>query len=302
VIEHVPGALHGERLDRVVSLLTGATRSAAAAWIAGGRVMVGDDVVTSKSHRLVADDVVTAPDVDPGPAAIGPDPDVEVVVVHEDDDLVVVDKPAGLVVHPGAGAATGTLAQGLLARYPEMAVVGEPDRPGIVHRLDKDTSGLLVAARTEAARAGLAAQFAAHSTHRRYDALVWGAFEAMSGTIEARIGRSPRHPTRFAVVADGRPATTDYEVVTAFTSPVEVARVACRLHTGRTHQIRVHLSSIGHPVVGDDRYGGAREAFGAPRQMLHAATLGFEHPRSGERLQLAVPPPEDFSGVLDRLA
>jgi 23S rRNA pseudouridine1911/1915/1917 synthase len=301
VIEVVPGALEGERLDRVVAMLTGRSRADAAALVGGGHVRVDGDVVTQGSRRLTAGATVAIEAVDRDDDTPQPDPAVDVPVVYADADVVVVDKPAGLVVHPGAGNRTGTLVQGLLARYPDLAGVPEPDRPGIVHRLDKNTSGLLVVARTPAARAALVAQLSARTVERRYAALVWGHLQAPTGMVDAPIGRSTRAPTRMAVTARGREARTTYAVVTAYADPVAVSLLECRLETGRTHQLRVHLAAIGHPVVGDSVYRGARSSFPVDRLFLHAARLGFTHPRTGEWHTFESPLPPDLAAALQRL-
>jgi 23S rRNA pseudouridine1911/1915/1917 synthase len=222
--------------------------------------------------------------------------------VHEDDDLLVLDKPAGLVVHPGAGRATGTLVHGLLAAYPEVAGVGsDPSRPGIVHRLDKGTSGLLLVARTQRAYEALVAALSAREVHRRYRALVWGHVAAASGLIDAPIGRSTREPTRMSVDVRGKEARTRYDVLRHATEPVEVTELACTLETGRTHQIRVHLRSIGHPVVGDARYGGNRQSLPLDRPFLHAAGLDLAHPVTGQALSFESPLPPDLQAVLSAL-
>ena len=194
--------------------------------------------------------------------------------------------------------ADGTLVNGLLARYPELAGVGDPGRPGIVHRLDKGTSGLLVVARTQAAYDGLVAQLAAHTAERRYLALVWGHPASAAGLVDAPIGRSPRDPLKMAVVADGREARTRYQVRETFDRPAPTALLDCRLETGRTHQIRVHLAAIGHPVVGDATYGGVRPALDVPRPFLHAYRLSFDHPATGERLTFESPLPADLATIL----
>jgi 23S rRNA pseudouridine1911/1915/1917 synthase len=300
--EEIPAALEGERLDRVVSLLTGCSRSESAALVTGGLVTVDGAVATAGKQRVVAGQVVTVPRAGRAPeAGPGPDPSVDVDVIYEDDGVVVVDKPAGLVVHPGAGHAAGTLVNGLLARYPEMAAVGEAHRPGIVHRLDRDTSGLLVAARTPAAYDGLVAALAARQVTRRYQALVWGVPEVRQGIVDAPIGRSARRPTRMAVVATGREARTRYEVVTEYGAPVACSLLRCQLETGRTHQIRVHLAAIGHPVVGDRDHGGVRRALAAPRMFLHAEHLAFRHPVDGRPLAFDSPLPPDLATLLTRL-
>jgi 23S rRNA pseudouridine1911/1915/1917 synthase len=286
-----------------VSLLTGVSRAAATELVAAGSVVVNGRPATARSHKLVAGDVVEVAWTPPGEAApLAPDPSVDVVVVHEDDEVVVVDKAPGVVVHPGAGNATGTLVQGLLARYPELAGVGEAGRPGIVHRIDRETSGLLVVARTPRAYDSLVAQLAARTVGRRYEALAWGAFEHPAGSIDGPIGRSRRQPTRMTVSAEGKEARTDYRVLHTFHEPVVVSHLELSLHTGRTHQIRVHLRSIGHPVVGDDQYGGIRQSLPVPRLWLHAEHLAFDHPVTGERIKRSSPLPPDLAGVLDRLA
>jgi 23S rRNA pseudouridine1911/1915/1917 synthase len=303
VRETIPPAMAGERLDRVVSMISGVSRSTASDLVAEGAVEVNGTVVTARSHRVADGDVVAFPDpVSPGVVELVAEADVEVPVVFADDEVIVIDKPTGLVVHPGSGHTTGTLVHGLLHQFPEVASVGQEGRPGLVHRLDADTSGLLVVARTPSAYDHLVDQLADRSMGRAYDALVWGSFEVPRGQVDAPVGRSRRHPTRMAVTADGRPARTDFEVTEAFTQPVEVSRLRCRLHTGRTHQIRVHLKSIQRPVVGDPLYGGVRESFPVPRLWLHAAELVFVHPTSGERLVFTSPLPADLAGVLERLS
>lgn len=299
----VPSALAGERIDRVVAMMTGVSRATASELVADGAVTVNGEVLSTRSHRLDIDDVVDVdlPESAPAPS-IDADPNVGFSVLFEDPDVVVVDKPPGLVVHPGSGNPTGTLVHGLIARYPELAGVGEPLRPGLVHRLDADTSGLLVVARSSTAYEALVAQMASHRVDRHYDALVWGTMETPAGRIDAPIGRSRRHPTRMALAADGRQAVTDYSVETVFGDPVSVSLLRCRLQTGRTHQIRVHLSGIGHPVVGDPLYQGVRESLVVPRLFLHATHLGFVHPVTGQHLTFDAPLPSDLAGVLAGLS
>lgn len=214
-------------------------------------------------------------------------------VLYEDDHLMVINKPAGLTVHPGAGRAQGTLANAILARAPQLA--GDTDRPGIVHRLDKDTSGALVAAKTPEAQDSLQAQVAARTVGRRYMALVHGDVQQIEGTVAARIGRHPRRRTKMAVRPDGREAVTRYRVVERFGG---FTLIEARLVTGRTHQIRVHFAHLGHPVVGDAQYGGRRETLGLTRQALHAWRLEFTHPQTGNVMSFEAPLPEDIAQVL----
>lgn len=301
--EIVPAALAEERIDRVLAMITGASRSRVSEWLADGQVTCNGTIVTTRSRRVVEGDLVRlAVDPDRGPRPLEADPSIDVPIVFADDDLLVIDKPAGLVVHPGAGNDTGTLVHALLARYPEIATVGEPDRPGIVHRLDKDTSGLMLVARTVDAHAELSAMLAAHEVERRYLTLVWGIPETASGMVDAPIGRSTREPTRMVVSAQGREARTRYVVLESFTEPAPCALLECELETGRTHQIRVHMSAIGHAVVGDDRYRGVRPAIASPRMFLHSASLAFDHPtRPDERLEFTSPLPTDLERVLDSI-
>lgn len=292
--EEVPAALDGQRVDRVVSMLTGLSRTGASDLVRAGAVEVDGTVWSRGADRLEAGQVVVV-SWEPAEVAVpSADPSVVVPVVHVDDDVVVVDKPADLVVHPGAGHATGTLVNGLLARFPELADVGDPARPGIVHRLDRGTSGLLVVARSAEAYTSLVAQLSARTVSRRYRTLVWGQPEAPRGLIDAPIGRSPRHPTRMAVTTDGKEARTRYEVVERFERPSPTALLVCHLETGRTHQIRVHLHAIGHPVVGDDRYEGVRESLPLGRPFLHAEHLAFTHPTSGLEVSFDSPLPVDL--------
>lgn len=291
----VPAALDGERVDRVVSLLTGASRRVAAEAVRAGTVLVDGRPVADRSAPLKSGQRLQGVVADVGGAAPAPDASVPVHVIHEDDDLVVVDKPPGLVVHHGAGRSGGTLVDGLLARFPDLAElarqgVGDPSRPGIVHRLDKGTSGLLVVARTPRAVASLTAQLRRHTADRRYVALVAGTVADDRGRIDAPIGRSTRRPDRMAVTPSGRPARTNYVVRARYHDPVPVTLLEAALDTGRTHQVRVHLAALHHPVIGDDRYGDARArppalvpALGLDRLFLHAWRLTIEHPAGGER-------------------
>jgi 23S rRNA pseudouridine1911/1915/1917 synthase len=300
--EELPAALDGERLDRIVALLADVSRSAAASVIEAGAVTVNGQVAASGKARMSRGAVVEI-DTDsiPGAEPPGPDPEVDFTVVHADDAVIVVDKPAGLVVHPGAGNRTGTLVNGVLARFPDVAGVADPDRPGIVHRLDAGSSGLLVVARTDDAATSLVEQFASHTAGRRYSALVWGHPAAPHGIVEAPIGRDPGDPLKMALVVDGKPARTEYFVEQRLLAPAAVALLSCRLQTGRTHQIRVHLTGIGHPLVGDSTYGDRRTTLGLGRPFLHAAELSFDHPATGERVTFTSQLPPDLAALLEKL-
>ena len=310
----VPDALAGERLDRVVALVWECSRAEAARLIDQEKVAVNGMPVAVRSQRLAAGDrIFLSKEPTVGPATLEPGSSVEFDVVHADEHVIVVNKPANLVVHPGSGNADKTMVNGLLARFPEIAGVGEPERPGIVHRLDRGTSGLLMVARTSNGYQALTEALGQREVHRGYVALVQGMPADDRGVIDAPVGRSTRHPTKMAVKVDGRPAKTHYQVtdrMVARTKSLEglqdgpqgesvtfdSARLELRLETGRTHQIRVHLAAIGHPVLGDDLYGGP-VAPGISRPALHAHTLGFDHPESGQPLRFEADPPEDFSAL-----
>jgi len=299
----VPAALDGERVDRVVAMLTGLSRKASAELVGAGRIEVDATVVSDRSRRVQTGQQLTIDwqEVPAAQAELAPAPELPVAVVYDDADVIVVDKAPGVVVHPGNGVHDTTLVQGLLARYPELTDVGEAHRPGIVHRLDRGTSGLLVVARTEAAYHDLVGQLAARTVHRRYLALCIGVPQASSGLVEAPIGRSRHDPTRRAVVADGREARTHYSVLETFEEPEPLALLACELETGRTHQIRVHLQAIGLPVVGDATYGGSRVRLGLRRPFLHAAALAFVHPSTGEPMHFEAPLAADLAKVLSEV-
>jgi 23S rRNA pseudouridine1911/1915/1917 synthase len=313
----VPAALEAERVDRGVALLAGLSRAQASRLVEDGRVRISGPVVRAGSRRLRSGELLEVdltghPQLDPSPAPVahtGSGPSPVAPIVFADEDLVVVDKPAGLVVHPGAGNLQGTLVQQLVALFPEISAVGpEDDRPGIVQRLDKGTSGLMVVARTAAAREGLVAQLAARSVEREYLTVVHGELEADEGTVDAPLGRSQSHRVKMAVVQGGRHAVTHYRAEGRSSSPVPVTLVTCRLETGRTHQVRVHFAAIGHPVLRDDRYSkasqlaAARAALpGLRRPWLHAARLGFTHPVTGEPVQFSSPLPADLAGALGPL-
>jgi 23S rRNA pseudouridine1911/1915/1917 synthase len=294
----IPGALDAERVDRAVALLIDCTRAEAQVLIAADEVLVNGSPV-AKSRRLVEGDVVEVLAGPPGARMPEAEP-IPLDVRYEDADIIVLNKPAGLVVHPGAGHADGTLVNGLLARFPDLANVGDPARPGIVHRLDRDTSGLMVVARSPEAYESLVQSLGERVVERRYAALVWGHFDAKRGMVDAPIGRSMRRRTRMAVREGGREARTGYDVEAEWTDP-ELSLLECKLETGRTHQIRVHLAAIGHAVLGDSVYGGYRDSLPLDRPFLHAMSLAFVHPVSGEELAFREPLQHGFEVGRERL-
>ncbi len=221
---------------------------------------------------------------------------IPLTVVHEDDDLLVVDKPAGMPVHPGAGHPDSTLVNAALGLDPSIGAVGGAMRPGLVHRLDKDTSGLIMIAKTDRAHASLTDQLRNRTVNKGYLALVVGSLRPAEAVIDAPIGRDPNHRKKMAIVQDGRPASTRYKTIAAYRG---YTYADVRPKTGRTHQIRVHLASVGHPVVGDALYDRADPRVG--RQFLHAACLEFDHPTSGERLSLKSPLPSELQALLDAI-
>jgi 23S rRNA pseudouridine1911/1915/1917 synthase len=307
VLLSVPSRAAGSRLDRFAAAELGVSRSEVQRWIQDGLVTV-DGVARQASATLRGGERVALVRARARPTAATPDADVRFGLLHRDDDLVVIDKPAGLVVHPAKGHAGGTLVNGLLALGLFSADMGEPgaahDRPGIVHRLDKGTTGVMVVARNAAAREGLKVQFQAHTIERAYLAIVVG--DAVERTITTLHGRDPRNRMRFTSrVRRGKRAVTHVRVVERFEG---AALVECTLETGRTHQIRMHLSEGGTPVLGDPLYGRPpRDALlrdlaqRLGHQALHAAVLGFEHPMTGARLRFTSAPPEDFQSALRAL-
>jgi 23S rRNA pseudouridine1911/1915/1917 synthase len=308
----------GERIDRFLAArLPELSRARIQALMRQGAVRSGGRTLEDPSARVNAGEIVLEA---PPPAPATPlGQDIPLSVVHEDRDLIVIDKPAGLVVHPAAGHADGTLVNALIAHCGQsLSGVGGVARPGIVHRLDKDTSGLLVVAKNDVAHRALSAQFADHGRtgplERAYQAFVWGVPDRPRGVIDAPLGRSARNREKIAIRADGREAITHWETKARYAA-ADAALVECRLETGRTHQIRVHLASIAHPLIGDDVYGSghrtkaarlgetARAAVAAlGRQALHAARLGFVHPRSGKTLSFVSALPDDLIRLADALA
>ena len=303
-------ATNGERLDKALADATGLSRERVKALIADGRVTLAGAVAKSASAKPAAG-TPYAMDLPAIAAAQAQPQDIPLAVVFEDDHLIVVDKPAGLVVHPAAGNPNGTLVNALLHHCRGcLSGINGVARPGIVHRIDKDTSGLMVAAKSDAAHEGLARQFADHSIARAYLAVVNGVPMPPAGTVRGRIGRSDANRKKMAVLPDtstrGKHAVTHYRLLEPFTG---AALVECRLETGRTHQVRVHMASIGHALLGDPLYGRvnprirpilSHSAFA--RQALHAAELGFMHPISGETLEFRSEMPADMREILEKIA
>lgn len=297
------------RLDKVLAEASGLSRARVQALIAEGRVTMAGRPVTSASLKVAAG-TAFAITIPPAADAIAAPQDIPLTIAYEDAHLIVIDKPAGMVVHPAAGNPDGTLVNALLHHCEgQLSGIGGVARPGIVHRIDKDTSGLLVVAKTDAAHEGLAAQFAAHSVHRRYLAVCAGRPAPGEGTIDARLGRSDADRKKMSVLPNnssrGKHAVTHYQTLEKLDG---AALIACRLETGRTHQVRVHCASIGHALLGDPLYGrtpkGLRpvlERLGFARQALHAAELGFIHPVTGESLQFGSPLPGDMRELIDQL-
>ncbi|MGH6875986.1 MAG: RluA family pseudouridine synthase [Rhizomicrobium sp.] len=310
----------GNRLDRFLAgAFPGISRSRLQQLIADGAVTRHGETIGDANARVKpaeSYEIRVPPPLPAAPAA----QDIPLTIIHEDDDLIVIDKPAGLVMHPAAGNPDGTLVNALIAHCgASLSGVGGEARPGIVHRLDKDTSGLVVAAKNQRAMHSLAGQFAHHTVERAYNAVVWGAPRLAHGAIEGDIGRNPFDRKRMAVLrGGGKPARTNYAVRERYGDPDRpfASLIECRLETGRTHQIRVHLAHLGHPLIGDPVYGRARsvpraktpqqaDAFAAvqefPRQALHAFLLGFKHPTSQKRLRFESPWPADFTNLVASL-
>lgn len=298
------------RLDKALAEASGLSRERVKMLIADGAVAVGGRIVASGSAKVAGGEgfAIALPPLAPLDTQAQ---DIPLAVVFEDEHLIVVDKPAGLVVHPAAGNLDGTLVNALLHHCAgRLSGINGTLRPGIVHRIDKDTSGLLVVAKSDAAHEGLAKQFADHSIERTYLAVCAGRPHPARGTIAARLGRSDANRKKMAVLSDksmrGKHAVTHYRTVRPLT---HAALIECRLETGRTHQVRVHLASIGHPLLGDPTYGRdpaplrpLLKELGFGRQALHAASLGFVHPVTGERLAFAAELPADMAELIDRIA
>lgn len=287
----------GVRLDAFLSADGALTRSQAARLIAEGRVRVNGKPA-AKSARLSGGETVTV-DVPQLRETALPPQDIPLDVVYEDDDVIVVNKPTGLVVHPAPGHPDGTLVNALLHHCGDsLSGIGGEKRPGIVHRIDRDTSGLIIAAKNDTAHLALSAQLKDHSLSRTYECLVTGNMKQDSGTVDAPIGRSSADRKKMAVVPTGRRAVTHWEVVARYPG---VTHLRCRLETGRTHQIRVHMAYIGHPILGDTVYGAKKPVPGLTGQCLHATGLRFIHPRTGDPVELHCPLPPEFTAMLQKL-
>ena len=303
----LPATAAGLRLDRALAIeLPQHSRERLKALIGGGRVTAVSGVIWDPATKVKGGEALTLIIPEPRASETAAQ-DIPLTIVHEDNALLVVDKPAGLVVHPAAGNLDGTMVNALLHHCAgRLSGIGGVARPGIVHRIDKDTSGLLVVAKTDPAHEFLSRQFAAHSVDRRYTAVVAGVPAPPAGRIEASLARSSANRQKMAIVADGRGkrAVTHYRTVAAFKG---AAQIECRLETGRTHQTRVHMASIGHALLGDAAYGripgslaGVMQGFA--RQALHAATLGFVHPTTQEKLSFQSALPVDIMELIGRLS
>jgi 23S rRNA pseudouridine1911/1915/1917 synthase len=303
----IPDALDGQRTDKALASLAaldGKTLSRARiqALLAQGHLSLGDIAATDASRKAKAGEIYTLT-LPPAEKAEPEAQDMDITIVYEDDDVIVIDKQAGLVVHPAPGNRDHTLVNALLAHCGDsLSGIGGVARPGIVHRLDKDTSGLMVVAKNDNAHQALAKQFADRSLSRTYHALVWGLPNPRTGSVDAPIGRSSKDRKKMAVTGKGKPALTHYKVIEDFEN---VSLVECKLATGRTHQIRVHLAHLKHPVVGDPVYGGGRRAKKEnealqkfPRQALHAVELHFVHPRTGRLRKFTSKLPKDMRKLI----
>ena len=291
--------LDGFRIDKALAEMSpDFSRNFIQKLIGDGAVRIGDKTISDKKHPVHCDDLVEL--TVPEPSVIDVEAqDIPLDIIYEDEDLLVVNKPAGMVVHPAAGNPDATLVNALVYRYRnELSSINGVLRPGIVHRIDKDTSGLLMVARNDRAHESLSKQLAEHSITRKYRAIVLDNIREDAGTIDSPIGRDPTNRLRFAVSASGKSAVTHYRVEERFGRYTLVEAI---LETGRTHQIRVHMASIKHPLLGDTLYGPDRNRAGASRQMLHAGILGFTHPTTSERMNFRCEPPEDFIKVLEKL-
>ena len=290
--------MRGKRLDAYLAeTLEELTRSAAANLIEAGAVLV-DGKIAAKSYKIAGGESVevTLPEPEPIDAVAQ---DIPLDVVYEDGDVIVVNKPSGMVVHPAPGHADGTLVNALLYHCGEsLSGIGGSLRPGIVHRIDRDTSGLIIAAKNDAAHQSLTSQLSDHTLGRTYECIVTGNLREDKGTVDAPIARHPTDRKKMAVVPGGRNAVTHWEVIARY---LGYTHVRCKLETGRTHQIRVHMAYLGHPILGDTVYGNKKDVPGLTGQCLHAVGLQFLHPRTGEAVQLSCELPEEFTKMLRKI-
>ncbi|WP_430786075.1 RluA family pseudouridine synthase [Virgibacillus flavescens] len=271
------------------------SRSQVQTWINEGLVKVNDEEVKTK-YKCQEGDVVKWSIPVPKPLEVEAE-NIPLDIIYEDSDVIVINKPKGMVVHPSAGHAGGTLVNALLYHCDDLSGINDVERPGIVHRIDKDTSGLLVVAKNDVAHASLAEQLSNKKVERKYEAVVHGIIEHETGLIDAPIARDPKDRQRMGIVNNGRPAVTHFSVLNRFTN---FTHVECQLETGRTHQIRVHFKYIGYPLVGDPKYG-QRKTLDSDGQALHAKSLGFSHPRTNEWLKFEVEPPQVFTDLLEQI-
>ncbi|MBR4429191.1 MAG: RluA family pseudouridine synthase [Clostridia bacterium] len=286
------------RLDVFISENASVSRSRAETLIKQGLVSVNALVRSKAGYELKPGDRVEFTLPEPEPTDILPQ-DIPLKIVYEDENLAVVYKPSGMVVHPAAGNPDGTLVNALLAALSSLSLVGGVERPGIVHRIDKDTSGLLLVAKTDLAHRSLSEQIAAHSVERIYKAIVCGHFRETEGQVDAPIGRHPTDRKKMAIVPGGRSAVTNWRVLEELRG---ASLIECRLTTGRTHQIRVHMASLNHPVLGDPVYGFKKPPYNVEGgQLLHAGVIGFDHPVTGERMRFEAEPEERFTAWLEKL-
>ena len=290
----------GERVDRVIAFFSGLSRSKVSDLISK-RLILRNGIPIKKGSEIVhTNDEISMPNlVDEAVEEIASDESIDFEVVFEDDSVIVVSKPSGLIVHPGSGIANGTLVNGLAAQFPDLREIGDPTRLGLVHRLDKGTSGLLIVARTPEALDNLKFQMQERDIHRQYFAIVAGHVESNKGVVDAPLGRDPKNPLKRAVINSGKYARTHYEIDQKYESPFKVSILNCRLETGRTHQIRVHLAAIGHPVLGDELYGG-RTSFNIENRLaLHAQMLTFLHPKTKNLMNFESPLPAELTSMKD---
>ena len=288
----------GERVDRVIAFFSGLSRSKVSDLISK-RLILRNGIPIKKGSEIVhTNDEISMPNlVDEAVEEIASDESIDFEVVFEDDSVIVVSKPSGLIVHPGSGIANGTLVNGLAAQFPDLREIGDPTRLGLVHRLDKGTSGLLIVARTPEALENLKFQMQERHVHRQYFAIVAGHVESKKGVVDAPLGRDPKNPLKRAVINSGKYARTHYEIDQKYQSPFKVSMLNCRLETGRTHQIRVHLAAIGHPVLGDELYGG-RTSFNIENRLaLHAQMLTFLHPKTKNLMNFESPLPAELTSM-----